>query len=222
MAHPLAVRSSGIIIIITIIIGGGGATILPHDRAQLQHNFQTSTRQSSNFGGALATLSGHQIKSISWTPRLSFTPSSDLAAGKRFVFSQSAFNEFQFNMLGHMQSKPGYLTTVRCVFVDNAALCDLQLQSLSKTPMRVAAAQSEKRQQQHEQHLRLAVRLGFLVWPVTASSSPSPCPSPSPSPGPSQSRRSRGFREESLLVELTSLAEHSSPSQYIFQKEFRK
>lgn len=63
MAHPLSVRSSGIIIIITIIIGGGGATILPHDRAQLQHNFQTSTRQSSNFGGALATLSGHQIKS---------------------------------------------------------------------------------------------------------------------------------------------------------------
>jgi len=33
------------------------------DRAQLQHNFQTSTRRSSNFGGALATLLGRQIKS---------------------------------------------------------------------------------------------------------------------------------------------------------------
>jgi len=68
MAQPPFRPERRSIITIIIII-----TIMPEeqlscrmvigDRAQLQHNFQTSTRRSSNFGGALATLLGRQIKS---------------------------------------------------------------------------------------------------------------------------------------------------------------
>lgn len=60
---------------------------------------------------------------------------------------------------------------MRCVFVDNAALCDLQLQSLSKTPMRVVGGLERGSGWQFRTFMQL---IATVLWQECASRSPHP------------------------------------------------